>query len=214
MDITYLGLSSFKFRGKKAAVVVDPFDEKMVGFPLPKVKADIVTVSHDHADHNASGNVGGSPFVIDGPGEYEVKGIGIMGLETYHDDKQGQERGRNTIFHFDIDGLSILHLGDLGHELKSATTDELPDVDVLLIPVGGHFTIGPAQAAKIVQEIEPLIVIPMHYNTSQLNQEVFGQLSAVDAFISELDTEISEKHQKLTLHKNKLPAEMSVVVFE
>src|SRR3989344_2417944 len=141
MDITYLGHSSFKLRGKGSIVVTDPFGP-VVGLPFPKhTTADIVTVSHDHEDHNAADLVEGNPFVVRGPGEYEIKGVGVVGLGVFHDDAGGTKRGKNTIYRIELDGISIVHLGDLGHELSSAQVDSLDGVDILLVPVGGVYTI-------------------------------------------------------------------------
>lgn len=141
MDISFLGHSAFKLKGKTASVVTDPYDPS-IGLKFPKTEADIVTITHDHLDHNAADQVGGNPFVISGPGEYEVKGIKIIGVPSFHDEKKGEVRGKNTIYNIKIDGLYICHLGDLGQtELGSEQSDAIGQVDVLLIPVGGFYTI-------------------------------------------------------------------------
>ena len=115
MDIFPLGHSSFRIKGKSVTVVTDPFDPQMVGFPFPKhISADIVTVTHPHKDHNNVGAVEGNPFVIQGPGEYEVKGVGVIGMSSYHDEQKGKERGLNTLYHIEIDGINVVHLGDSG----------------------------------------------------------------------------------------------------
>ncbi|MEK7543971.1 MAG: MBL fold metallo-hydrolase [Patescibacteria group bacterium] len=214
MDITYLGHSSFKIRGKQTVVVTDPFSST-IGLTFPKhTAADIVTVSHDHEDHNAAAAIEGDPYIVKGPGEYEIKGIGIVGLGVYHDDEKGAKRGRSTIYRMEIDGMSIVHLGDLGHELSSAEVDSLDGVDILLVPVGGTYTIGAATAAKMITEIEPTIVIPMHYNCPDLDQKAFGQLVGVDAFLKEMGkTEVSPQ-PKFVITKDKLPEEMQVVVLQ
>lgn len=212
MDITSLGHSSFKLRGKQATVVTDPFGS-MVGLPFPKhTAADIVTVSHEHEDHNAAQLIEGNPFVVRGPGEYEVKGVGIVGTATFHDDAGGTKRGKNTIYRIELDGISVVHLGDLGHELSSQQVDSLDGVDILLVPVGGFYTIDAAQAAKVVGEIEPRIVIPMHYNRSGLDQKAFGSLTGVDAFLKELGKTDVTPQQKLSITKEKIPEELQVVV--
>jgi L-ascorbate metabolism protein UlaG (beta-lactamase superfamily) len=214
MDITYLGLSSFKVKGKSATLVTDPYDSNTVGLKFPKTKADIVTVSHDHSDHNAVGSMDGESFVISGPGEYEVSGVFVQGFESYHDESQGTERGKNTIYHIQMDDVNLLHLGDLGHMLDSATLEELPDVDVLFVPVGGHFTINAEVANTLVNEIEPSIVIPMHYLTPQLNQQVFGVLAPVSTFLSEVGKPGVTPVAKLIVKPTTLPVETDVVVFE
>ena len=214
MDITYFGHSSFKLRGKGCTVVTDPYGST-VGLPFPKhTSADIVTISHDHEDHNALSAIEGNPYMVKGPGEYEIKGVGIVGLGVYHDDQKGAKRGRNTIYRIEIDGMSIVHLGDLGHELSSAEVDSLDGVDILLIPVGGFYTIDAAQAAKVVGEIEPTIVIPMHYLVPGLDKKVFGQLLEVDAFLKEMGKTDVAAQPKFSVTKDKLPEEMQVVVLQ
>lgn len=214
MDITYLGHSSFKLRGKQASVVTDPFGP-MVGLPFPKhTSADIVTLSHDHEDHNAAQLVEGNPLVISGPGEYEVKGVGIVGVGVYHDDTGGTKRGKNTIYRIELDGISIVHLGDLGHELSSAQVDSLDGVDILFVPVGGVYTIDAGTAAKVVAEVGPSIVIPMHYNRPGLDQKVFGSLAGVDAFLKEMGKAGTTPQPKLTISKDKMPEELQVVILE
>lgn len=214
MEITYLGHSSFRIRGKNATVVTDPYDGAIVGMKFPKhVAADIVTVSHDHGDHNAVSEIEGSPFVVNGAGEYEVKGVGVVGLSAFHDDEKGAKRGRNTLYRIEIDGIAIVHLGDLGHTLSTKEIDELDGVSILLVPVGGVYTIDATQAVAVVNEIEPSIVIPMHYGRPELDQKSFGGLSPVAAFLKEIGKDVTPQ-AKLTLTKDKLPAEMQVVVLE
>jgi len=214
MDITYLGHSSFKIRGKTGTVVTDPYNAE-VGLKFSKhVEADVITVSHDHGDHNAVSQVEGTPFIIHGPGEYEIKGVGVVGLSVYHDDQKGALRGRNTIYRIEIDGVSIVHLGDLGHMLTSDQVDELDGVNVLLVPVGGFHTIDSAVAVHLINEIEPSVVIPMHYGRPELNQKIFNQLSPLSVFLKEIGKEDTTPQPKLVLSKDKLPAEMQVVVLE
>lgn len=215
MDIISLGHASFKLRGKTASVVTDPFSGVTVGIPFPKaITSDIVTVSHGHDDHNAISVVDGSPFVISGPGEYEIKGVGIVGIGVYHDDVKGADRGKNTIYRIEIDGISLVHLGDLGHELSASEVDSLDGVDVLFVPTGGVYTIGPTQAAKVVHDIEPTFVIPMHYNRSGLEQKMFAGLVGVDAFLKEMGKADIAPQPKLSITKDKLPEEMQIVVLQ
>ncbi len=215
MDITPLGLSSFRIRGKNAVVVTDPFDSATVGLKYPKgVEADILTISHDHSDHNMVTNVSGSPYLLKGPGEYEIKGVIIEGVATFHDDKKGELRGRNTMYHFLIDGVNVLHMGDIGHMLTAAEIEKLGTVDILLLPVGGYYTIDAKVAVELIGEIEPSVVIPMHYARPSLNQEVFGQLTGVDVFLKEMGKEVVQPVSKLSITKDKLPEELQVVVLE
>ncbi|RJR15228.1 hypothetical protein C4579_02880 [Candidatus Microgenomates bacterium] len=218
MDITHLGHASFRLKGKKTAVITDPFDSAMVGIKFPKVTADIITVSHHHHDHDMVSAVAPAsdkpPVVFDGPGEYESGGVEVVGIETFHDDKGGSERGKNTVYVIDVDGLYIVHCGDLGHKLTDAQVDMIERADVLMIPVGGHFTIDAKVAAEVVGQLEPSIVIPMHYGTTQLNQKNFSMLAPVSAFLKEMGVENVEPIAKLTVSRDKLPAEMQVVVLE
>lgn len=194
-------------------VVTDPFDA-YVGFKFPKVEADIVTVSHDHQDHNQKQLVGGRPYVIDGPGEYEVKGVSVLGLQTFHDEVQGQKRGKNTVYRIEFEGISLSHLGDLGHPLSSSQLGELNGVDILFIPVGGVYTIGPKRAVEVISQIEPKIVIPMHYRVpEQKGDKTFGQLTGVKEFLKEIGEEVTPQ-LKLLVSRDSLPSEREVVVLE
>lgn len=195
MDITYLGHSSFKIKTKTATVVIDPFDPKMVGLKYPTTDADIVLVSHDHEDHNAVNKISSVKKVITGPGEYEVSGVSVMGFKTYHDSKDGGERGKNTIYVIEADGLNIVHLGDLGHPLSDDLIDEIGDIDVLMIPVGGFYTIGPKEASELVSKLSPFFIIPMHYKVDGLSPDLASNLLPVENFLKEsgLTTEIMPK---------------------
>ncbi|HJY98378.1 MAG TPA: MBL fold metallo-hydrolase [Patescibacteria group bacterium] len=195
MEITRIGHSSFKIRTKNATIITDPFDPKMVGFKFSGIEGDIVTVSHDHRDHGAYELVKGARKIISGPGEYEISGVSIIGYPSFHDKEQGAKRGKNTIYIYEADGLRLAHLGDVGHPLGEDMVNDIGDIDVLMIPVGGEYTIGPKEAAEIVGKIEPYFVIPMHYKEAGLNPESFSQLEAVDAFLKEsgLPSEIMPK---------------------
>ena len=213
MDITYLGHSSFRLKGKSATVVTDPFDPKMVGLKFSGVEGDIVTVSHDHKDHNQAQLVKNTKRVIAGPGEYEIMGVSILGFLSYHDSEKGEKRGKNTIYVFEMEGLRIAHLGDLGHELSEALIEDLGDIDILIIPVGGEFTIGPSDAVKVVQAIEPSLVIPMHFQTPGLSPESFKALAPVDDFLKEVGLTV-ERLPKLVVKKEDLGEDQKVVVLE
>jgi L-ascorbate metabolism protein UlaG (beta-lactamase superfamily) len=214
MDIFYLGHSSFHIKEKDISVVADPFDPDSVGIRFPKVSATVVTVSHDHDDHNKSELVSGVKKTISGPGEYEVEGISILGFSSYHDDNKGKDRGRNTIYVYEMGGLRVCHLGDLGHTLKENDVAAIGDIDVLMVPVGGHFTIGAKDAAAVVHSIEPRIIIPMHYQVPGLNQKLFSDLSDEKPFLSEMG--ITEKREKkVSLKEGSLPEEgQEVIVLE
>lgn len=214
MDIKYLGHSSFSLRSKRGTVVTDPFDPKMVGLRFPKVEAQIVTLSHDHRDHNQYKLVGGDPLVINLAGEYEQSGIRITGFPVYHDDKKGEARGKNTIYKIEQDGVLVLHCGDLGHKLSDTLVEEIDQVDVLLIPVGGHYTIGPKEAAEVVKLLEPKLVIPMHYKHPKLDSGFSKKLSPLSDFLSEMDVSDGGPVKTLRVKKQDLGEEMSVVVME
>lgn len=214
MEIKYLGHASFFLKGKIGTVVTDPFDPQMVGLKFSKIEADIVTISHHHQDHNRADLVGGNPLIIDLPGEFEKKGIKITGFPVFHDQKQGKERGKNTLFKIEIDNLSLLHCGDLGHALDDDLVEEIDGVDVLLIPVGGFYTINAEEAIAIVRKIEPSIIIPMHYNHPKLNQEIFGKIAPVSDFLEKMGVAQIAPLKKLLVKKEELEEEMKVVIME
>lgn len=214
MDITYLGHSSFRIKGKTATVVTDPFSPAMVGFKFPKTEADIVTVSHQHEDHQNTPAVEGNPFLISLPGEYEVKGVSVFGFPSFHDNHSGSERGGNIIYLIEADGLRLCHLGDLGDGIPQKVLAEIIGVDVLFVPVGGVATIGPEEAVEVINQIEPLIVIPMHFKAPDINEQVFGKFAPVEKFLAQMGAEGVEKLDKLSISKDKLPQETKVVVLE
>lgn len=214
MEITHIGHSSFKLKGKAAVLITDPFDPDFVGLKFPKVEADVVTISHQHDDHSFSQGVDVSSIVIAGPGEYEVKGIKIIGVSSFHDNNKGLERGQNTIYRIEMDGISLVHLGDLGHKLDEKSLEILDGVDIAIIPVGGYYTITPQIAVEIISQLEPKIVIPMHYATSNLREDLVSKLSGVDMFLKEIGKEGIQPIPKLGITKDRLPAELTVVVLE
>ncbi len=218
MTITYHGHSCFKLRGKNAAAVTDPYEDS-IGLSLPSLSADVVTISHDHGDHNQASRVSGTarrdnPFVIDHLGEYEVEGISVFGVGSHHDDQEGSERGANNIFTISVDGVRVCHLGDLGHQLTESMIDEIGIIDVLLLPVGGKYTIDAKQAVAVARALEPGIVIPMHYRTAEHDEKRFGELQAVEDFLKEFGADDAKKTDKLKVESDRLPEEMEVVVLE
>src|SRR3989339_1879823 len=183
MEITFVGHSCFKIKGKQLSLVIDPYDPK-IGYKLPKLEADVIMVTHNHYDHANTAGVAGSRFLINGPGEYEISGALINGLQTFHDEDNGSKRGSNTVYLIDVDDFTILHLGDLGHELSDSTLENIGAVDVLMIPVGGNYTIDAETAAKVISSIEPSIVIPMHYRTSEATSP--KDIDPLDKFLDEM----------------------------
>lgn len=208
MDISWYGQSFFKLKGKTATVMIDPFSPK-IGLKLPKdMQADIVLKTHDHHDHNNVSVVSGATL-FDGPGEYEVKNVIVTGVDSYHDNSQGSERGKNIIFHIQMDGLNIVHLGDLGQaELTEEQTRAIDQVDVAIVPVGGNFTISAKEAVNVINQLEPRIIIPMHYKIEGLNVEIDG----VDKFLKEMGAENINPEPKLSITPEKLPEEPEVVL--
>jgi L-ascorbate metabolism protein UlaG (beta-lactamase superfamily) len=215
MDITYLGHSAFKLTSKIGTVVMDPYSP-MVGWSLPRLSADIVTVSHQHPDHNDSDKITGTarrerPFLVSEPGEYEVGGISVFGIKTFHDAHSGSERGANTIFTVLVEGVKVCHLGDLGHELTADQISDIGEIDVLLCPVGGSFTIDPVQAVKTINDLEPRIAIPMHFKTEAHDEKVFADLKTLAEFCKEYGAEVAPL-AKLSVEAGKLPEETELCV--
>lgn len=210
MDISYLGHSSFKIRTKNATVVTDPYSLEMGGVKFPRTEADIVTISHPHKDHSFLEGIVGQPFIVAQPGEYEVKGISFFGYPSLHGGKTEATKILNTIFLIEADGLTICHLGDLGGTPSTKIMEEIIGTDVLMVPVGGINTLGPKEAVEIVNQIEPRIVLPMHFRMAGANEE----LAKLSEFLTEMGAEQAEKMDKLSIGKDKLPEETKVMVLE
>jgi len=209
MDINWLGHSCFKIRGRQASIVTDPYPPDL-GYSLGKPSADIVTISHQHTSHNYKQGVGGDYRLITGPGEYEIRGVLIIGIATFHDAEGGQKRGKNTIYLMDVDGVAICHLGDLGHVLTAEQVEEIDDVDVLLLPVGGVSTIDASMAAEVIRQLEPKVVVPMHYKTPVLNRE----LGPVEKFLKEMGIERLDSQPKLSFTPSSLPVSTQVFLLD
>lgn len=207
MEISWFGLSCFRLYSREATVVTDPY-EKSVGLKFPRPRADIVTISHSHAGHDYAEGVPGNPKVIQGPGEYELKNVFVTGVQTFHDKRNGKDRGKNTVYAFNIEGLNVCHLGDLGHIPTQAQADAIGDVDILLIPVGGGNALNASDATEVVSLFEPWIVIPMHYRIPELSIK----LDPVDKFIKEMGIKAPEPLESLNLKRDGLPKETQVVL--
>jgi len=208
-EIKWFGHGCFRVRGREATVVLDPVG-KSTGYALPKQKADIVTVSHPHPGHNAVGQVQEGYFLIDGPGEYEVSDVFVTGIRTYHDSKGGKLHGYNTIYLLELEELRICHLGDLGHALTKEQVERLDEVDVLLVPVGGGNALDAQAANEVIGQIEPRIVIPMHYRTPGGDQG----LNDLEHFCKALGVENPTPQEKATIRKSDLPETVKVVILE
>jgi L-ascorbate metabolism protein UlaG (beta-lactamase superfamily) len=214
MEVTWYGHSCFRLRDRDATVVTDPFD-KTLGYELPRIRADIVTVSHDHPHHNHANAARGEFKVVDSPGEYEIKSVFITGIATHPSGRRRRDTSngdggdeRNVIFVFEFDGLTVCHLGDLAQVPTQTQVEALSNVDVLLVPVGGSTSLNASQAAEIISLIEPFIVIPMHYKTGAISLK----LDAVSKFLKEMGTPRIEPMDVLKVTKSSLPQETQVVV--
>jgi len=207
MEITWLGHSCFLIRGKGKTIITDPCHPDL-GYRLGEPEADIVTLSHFHPGHNYIEGVANNPKQIKSPGEYEIGGIFITGIPTFHDDKKGELRGKNTIYIIEMDGITLCHLGDLGHPLGPNLVEELGDVDILFLPVGEISTIPVDTAVEIVRQLEPPIVIPMHYKTEAFN----GEFSPVDKFLDKMRIRELEARPKLSITSSSLPTPTQTIV--
>ena len=209
MEITWLGHSCFRIRGSRTTIITDPYPPDL-GYSLGKPTARIVTVSHQHSGHSYVQGVGGEPRLVTSPGEYEIGGVLIMGIATFHDREKGKKRGKNTVYLIEADEISICHLGDLGHVLTTEQVEELGNVDVLLLPVGGVSTLNASMAVEVVRQLEPRVIIPMHYKTEALTRE----LEPVERFLKEMGVEQVDSRPRLSLGKTSLPASTQVFLLE
>lgn len=208
MEITWLGHSCFRVKGKETTLITDPYYEDIAYTWVPPT-ANIVTVSHPHSGHSNSGGVGGGPKVITRPGEYEIGGVFVIGLGNFHDSDDGNSRGRNTSYLIKMEEMKVCHLGDLGHVPSARQVQELSDLDVLIIPVGGVSTIDGKAAAEIVRLLNPRVVIPMHYGT-----EVVTWLEPLEKFTTQMGLREITPQPKLVVTKSSIPPETKVVVFD
>jgi L-ascorbate metabolism protein UlaG (beta-lactamase superfamily) len=213
MHIIWKGQSCFQIlsaraKAEQVSIAIDPFDEA-TGLKSSSFSADILLITHDHHDHNNKKSIKGEPLVIEGPGEYEAKEIYIQGISSWHDEKDGKEKGANTIYIIEAEEMRVCHLGDFGQ--KELTTEQLEgigDVDILMVPVGGNFTIDAKGANKVISQIEPRIVIPMHYHLPGLKIK----LDDIDKFLKEMGKKSVVPEQKLLIKKKDLPLEDTNIV--
>ncbi len=208
MELVWIGHSCFRLRGKDATVITDPC-AKSSGYDLSRASADLVTISNDHPHHNAVGEVAGDPTVLDGPGEYEVHGVIVTGVRTDRPRADGP-RVRNTAYIIDLDDIRICHLGDLANLPSTEQIELMKDAHVLLVPVGGHCTIGAAEAVEVISQIEPKLVIPMHYATDVSSVELEG----VERFLREMGLTSPERQPRLNITLGSMPAEPTVALLE
>ncbi len=209
MDISWLGHSCFRIKGSHTTIITDPYSPDL-GYSLGKPTARIVTISHQHPGHSYSQGIVGEPKLVAGPGEYEISGVLIIGMTTFHDGEKGKKRGKNTVYIMEVDEVSVCHLGDLGHVLTTEQVEEIENIDVLLLPVGGVSTINAPMAAEVVRQLEPKVVVPMHYKTEALNRE----LEPVDSFLKEMGIKEVNSQPKLSLTRANLPANTQVFLLD
>ncbi len=196
-------LSVSNGKDHSADIVIDPFEEK-IGLKAPNFSADILLLTHQHYDHNNISAIKGNPFLIQNPGEYEIKGVFVQGIDSFHDNSQGKERGKNTIYTIEAEDIRFCHLGDFGQkELTDEQLELIGRVDILMIPVGGTFTIDGHDAAKVIGQIEPKMVVPMHYALPKLKIELDG----VDKFLKAMGKNNGQAQDKLVVKSSSLPKE-------
>lgn len=210
LTITWFGQSFFKLQAGDVTVAIDPYDAG-TGLKPPRFNADLLLITHEHHDHNNRGTIMGQPFEVSSPGEYEVKGCTVYGVSGSHDGKASFERGAITMYRIEMEGIRLAHLGDIGQEqLTEKQLEVLDGVDVLFIPVGGKFTVNGTQAAKLVEQIEPRIIVPMHYKIPGLKIDLDGS----EAFVKALGLPVT-KESKLKLQKKDLnPDQQQLVLLE
>jgi L-ascorbate metabolism protein UlaG (beta-lactamase superfamily) len=211
MKIRWLGHACFLIESEGKRIVTDPYDEK-VPYPFPEITADLVTVSHGHGDHNAVERVGGDPAMIQGTGTLKARGINLRGIPAVHDDQGGAERGENILYIFELEGLRIAHLGDLGAPLDEEQRTALADVQVVLCPVGGHYTIDAQQAAALARELPALrVFIPMHFNTPPIAE---WPIAPVDGFLALMDNVSRVGGNEVEIACDTLPDTLEVWILD
>ncbi len=216
MTIRWIGHSCFLITaGSGAALLTDPYDcrayPETLLYRQVDLSPDICTVSHAHADHAAVSHLGGQPRIIDTVGKYDVDGFAIRGVATFHDSSEGSRRGRNTVFVIRADGIAVCHLGDLGHELSERQLAEIGKVDVLLIPVGGFFTIDAAAATGVWRQLgPPPVAIPMHFR----NEKCLFRIQGVNEFLAGKDDVDRPGESEIELKQENLPGASKIIVLE
>ena len=209
MDIRWLGHSCFVIKGKEKTIITDPYHPNL-GYSLENPEADIVTLSHLHPGHSYIESIASTTKQIKGPGEYEIGETFILGIATFHDDEGGKTRGKNTIYLIEMDGITLCHLGDLGHLLTPQEEEELGPIDILFLPVGEISTMSTEMAVKTIKQLNPRIVIPMHYKTNALARN----LEPLDKFLQKMGIRETEGQAKLSITPSTMPASTQVIVLK
>lgn len=208
-EFKWFGHNCVRIRAREATILTDPVD-RITGYALPKQTADIVTISHEHPGHANLAAVKPEYQVVRGPGEYEIHEVFINGIRTYHDEVHGKDRGHNTVYLIEVEGMVVCHLGDLGHALSEEQAEQMSNADVLLVPAGGGSVLGPAKAAELVGQLEPKVVIPIQYATPLGDKD----LAALDAFCKELGVAVPIPDDKLVLRQSDLGDTLRVVALK
>jgi L-ascorbate metabolism protein UlaG (beta-lactamase superfamily) len=208
MEITWYGRACFRLKGRDATVITDPCPPS-TGFVAGKHDVDVLTISHDHPDHSYTRSITAG-LTLTRPGEYEFHDLLINGIRTFHDAEGGTVRGDNVVFGFEVDGVHIAHLGDLGHLLSEEQLAELGPVDVLLVPAGGVFVLGPTEAAEVVSQVSPKIVFPMHFAVDGASTD----LQPPDKFLQEMAVSEPIRQPKAVVTPSSLPDETQVVLLD
>lgn len=210
VDIDWFGQSCFRLREGNFIIITDPYD-KSIGYNLPRLRADIVTISHDAPGHANAAAIKGDPKVLMRPGEYEVKGVFLTGIQTWRGaGVAGEAKEENTVFVFEFGELTVCHLGDLARVMTQAQVESMPSVDILLVPVGGGGALDADKAAEVISQLEPSIVIPMHYRTDAVTLK----LDPLSKFLKEMGVTEQAPQESLRVTKSTLPQETQVVVLE
>jgi L-ascorbate metabolism protein UlaG (beta-lactamase superfamily) len=214
LKIKWLGHACFLITSEAGTrIITDPFSTGGgINYPEIRESADIVLSSHDHGDHSNTRAIKGNPQIIKSVGVKEAKGIEFKGLASYHDDAKGTKRGNNTIFVFEVDGMKICHLGDLGHELNTMQLNELGKVDILFIPVGGFYTFDIQVAKNVYNNIAPKVAIPMHYKTPKLDTSAFGAIVGPDDFLKGKTNVDRRDSNEIEFKAGQLPVSTEIVV--
>jgi len=208
MEIKWFGHSCFRVKGKNTALIFDPYTPGSTGYVMGNLSADAVAISHDEPTANYDFVIEGSRKTINGPGEYEIGDAIIMGIATARDSANGATKGKNTVYCAEIDEISICHLGDLGHDFTSDQLDNVGQVDVLMLPIGG--SLGVKSAVVMVHKLQPMVVLPMHYGSSQNGY----RYTPVKDFLREFGAEDIPSQPKLNLSKNSMPLSMQIILLE
>jgi len=209
MEISWTGHSCFTIKGKEKTLITDPCHPNL-GYSLSESKADIVTISHFHPGHSYIEGITSNPKYVKGPGEYEIGGTFITGMATFHDNEKGKLRGKNTVYLIEMDGLTLCHLGDLGHAPTSQLVEEIGGVDILFLPVGEVSTITIDTATEILRQLEARIVIPMHYKTDVIPRE----FEPVSKFLKKMGLPEAVPQPKLSITPSTLPASTQVIILD